>query len=179
MKISVGASVEHDKHIRKEIAKQTVQPDDIYIYVDETPAQGINARRARIADNHQKLKEYVEKSDCDFVFQVEGDCVLEPDTLEMLISTYQSASLLSAKKLGFVSGTQVGRHGLYAIGAWHFNEDRTEYWSLDPKQELPIEVDATGFYGLLASKEVWLDYTPFNSVAFYLMSDWYLRVANN
>ena len=151
MKILALAQVENDKNLLKQIKKQTVQPIEFSRYIDLEPEKGIKARRKRIADNHQQLNRLVEKSDCDFVWQLEQDVILEEDTLEKLIKDYEK---LKHPLFGYVSGVQVGRHGIYAIGAWHIGID--EFTSLDHKLSGIQEVDATGFYCLLAPKHVWL-----------------------
>jgi hypothetical protein len=151
MRILAIAQVENKENLLKEIAKQTVQPDKVYIYEDKEPAEGINARRVRIAENHSKLRSIVDAYKPDLVWQLEQDCVLPDYTLKLLLEDYEQ---LKSEDFGYVSGIQLGRHGLYSIGAWHMGDDT--FQSVDPKSEGLQQVDATGFYCLLAPTEVWL-----------------------
>jgi hypothetical protein len=151
MKILCIGAVENRTNIDEQILKQTIQPDRVIFLVDETPAQGINNRRKRIAENQERLAEVVEAYQPDLVWQVEGDCELPEDCLERLLGRYIQ---LQDDNFGYISGIQVGRHGLYHIGAWHMYDDSFE--SIDPNAKGIVEVDATGFYCLLAPIKVWL-----------------------
>ena len=153
MKILAIAQVEDDKNILQQIKKQTVQPDEVFIYVDPEPKRGINTRRRRIVENHHVLIAKVEELKPDLVWQLEGDGELPENALEKLLEDYEK---IKGDDFGYVSGIELGRHGLYAIGAWTFNEDGTQFKSLDYKAKGIQEVDATGFYCLLSPKDVWL-----------------------
>ncbi len=142
--------VEDRTNIDKQILKQTIQPTRTILHVDDNPAVGINKRRERIAENHQFLRTIVKAYKPDLVWQVEGDAVLPEDTLERLINHY-----LQNPDMGFVSGVQVGRHGLYCLGAWKFH-DQDNFESIDYNLKGLQEVDATGFYCMLAPAKVWL-----------------------
>lgn len=150
----VVAQVEDDINIIKQIMKQTVKPADYLIMVDQDPASGINDRRTKIAHNHKLLKRSVKKTNYDYVWQLEGDVVLEPDAFEKLIKTYEA---IDDSKKAIVSGVQLGRHGITAVGAWNFNEERTVFESLDYQAEGIQQVDATGFYCMLMDRRTWLD----------------------
>ena len=154
LRILALAQVENRENLDEQILKQTVQPDRIVFYVDENPERGINARRKRIADNHQKLKDVAEAYKPDLIWQLEGDCILPEDCLERLLETYR---ILKKDNFGYVSAIQVGRHGIYAIGAWHIGED--EFESVDKNLTGIQEVDATGFYCLLSPYKVWREGT--------------------
>ncbi len=150
--ILVVAQVEDRTNIDQQIAKQTVQPNNVFVYVDENPAQGIDARRLRIAENHKKLEEAVRDLQPDLVWQLEGDCELPENCLKKLLKYYKE---LKDSDFGYISGIQVGRHGLYCLGAWtDFTED--SFLSLDHTKQGIQPVDATGFYCLLAPTEAWL-----------------------
>lgn len=152
MKILAIAQVEDRKNLDKQILKQTLVPDFVHFYVDKTPAKGINERRKRIAENHKKLKNIVEAYKPDLIWQLEQDVDLPEDCLQRLVERYKE---LKDDNFGYISGTQVGRHGLYCLGAWkNFTEDSFE--SIDYKLINLQKVDATGFYCLLAPTEVWL-----------------------
>lgn len=154
MKILAVAQVENRSNLDKQLAKQTINPD-VFVYIDSSPVEGVNARRDRIAQNHQMLVEAVEENQPDFVWQLEQDVVLPTDCLERLVSDYNLLSALNNDDyFGYVSGAQVGRHGIYCIGAWHVGDDT--FQSVDPHLKGLQEVDATGFYCLLAPTTVWL-----------------------
>jgi hypothetical protein len=152
-KILVVAQVEDEANILKQIQKQTIQPSEVFIYVDPDPAVGIDARRKRIAENHQKLVDKVKTSNADLIWQLEGDIDIEEYTLELLLQDYE---ILDDKNIGYVSGIQVGRHGLYCLGAWHVADDRQSFFSTNYQNQGLVRVDATGFYCLLARKDAWL-----------------------
>lgn len=146
------AQVEDQEHILSEISRQTVQPDTIAIYVDDNPAKGIDERRKRIAHNHELLKDIVRYYNPKFVWQVEGDCVFREDTLERLIGDYDK---LKGDDFGFISGVQVGRHGLYCLGAWQ-NITDISFESIDHTKTGIHPVDGTGFYCIFAEASEWL-----------------------
>ena len=153
MRIICVGQVEDPEPITVELAKQTIQPDDVMLLVDYEPAHGVEPRRIRIAHNHNALRRYVEESSADLVFQVEGDSVLPANCLESLIERYRE---LKADDFGYISGIQIGRHGIYCVGAWHFSEDLHTFKSVDKSLKGIQLVDTTGFYCLLAPKDVWL-----------------------
>lgn len=157
MKILVTGQITDDQieHVDKQLKKQTYQDFSEVFLVDHEPAKGINNRRQRIAQNHEKLHTLVDKNKkkYNYIIQLEGDSVLEPDCFTRLIARLDE---VPAKDFGYVSGVEVGRHGLYCIGAWEFADDRRSFKSIDPKVKGLHEVDATGFYCLLAPTKVWL-----------------------
>lgn len=156
MNILCVAAVEDDTNIRKQIEKQTLKPNNIFIHIDKDPAKGINRRRKRIGENQRILMEAVEDLKPDLVWQIESDGEYPEDALETLYADY--LHLRDKVKLAYVSGTQVGRHGLYCLGAWKFDEEGFE--SLDYRLTGLQEVDATGFYCLLAPAKVFLKGLP-------------------
>jgi len=147
------AAVEDRTNLDIQIAKQTLQPNNVFVHVDKNPAQGINERRKRIAENHKILAQAIRDLQPDLVWQLEGDSVLEPDTLQKLYDDYQ---VLKGIDFGYVSGREIGRHGLYCLGAWYVADDRKSFESLDYKEDKLVTVDATGFYCLLAQPKTWL-----------------------
>lgn len=152
MNILCIGQVEDRTNIDEQILKQTIQPNRTIFLIDDNPAVGINNRRKRIADNHKKLQEYVEAYKPDLVFQVEGDSVLPENALERLLGHYIKNPSLSA-----VSGIQIGRHGLYCIGAWHIAEDRKSFKSVDYTKTGLQQVDAMGLYCYLSPVDKWLE----------------------
>lgn len=155
LKILVIAQVEDDANVIRQIEKQTLQPDYAYVYVDEKPASGIDERRKRIAKNHEVyLRQAVESIDCDYVWQIEGDGIMDEFTLSDLVDSYFE---VESDNIGYMSGAEVGRHGVQCIGGWHFNKDRTRFASVDFRNEGIVPIDASGFYCLFMRKEVWLE----------------------
>jgi len=161
MRVTVIAQVENATLIKKQIEKQTIKPVQSLILVDKSPEpdteeiEAMRARRLRISQNHKELKQMVE-SYChtDFIWQLEGDGVLSEDCLERLIRVYEKLES-EGNKVGYVSGIQMGRHGLKCVGAWRFNEDGS-FKSLNWNSKGLQTVDGSGFYCLLAKKDVWL-----------------------
>lgn len=151
MKILAIAQLEDRTSPDQQILKQTVQPDRVIWHEDKNPAEGINARRIRIAENHKLLQDIVKAYQPDLVWQLEGDSLLPDNCLEVLIENYKE---LKHPTFGYISGVQVGRHGIYALGAWHVSEN--EFSSVDYRLKGIQEVDATGFYCLLSPAYVWL-----------------------
>lgn len=147
------AAVEDRTNLDIQIAKQTLQPNNVFVHIDKNPAQGINDRRKRIAENHKILVQAVEDLKPDLVWQLEGDSVLNHDTLQKLYDDFQ---ILKGNGFGYVSGREIGRHGLYCLGAWNVADDRKSFESLDYKEDKLVNVDATGFYCLLSQPKVWL-----------------------
>lgn len=152
MKILAVAQVEDRTNLDKQILQQTVQPFRTVFLQDTKAGKTIEERRVRIAENHKKLRDIVKAYDCDYVWQVEQDGIYPPDTLERLVGSLER---LADDKLAYVSGIQVGRHGLYCLGAWT-DITKTSFKSLDYRLKGLQKVDATGFYCLLAPKDKWL-----------------------
>lgn len=146
------ASVEDDLFLRQQLSNQTLQADSYFIYVDNNPAKGIDNRRKRIAENQKILQQAVRDLKPDLVWQVESDGVLSANCLQKLYDDYLK---LKNKNFGYVSGIEIGRHGLYCIGAWQFINDN-EFKSLDYRLKGINQVDATGFYCLLATRRAFL-----------------------
>ena len=152
MNILCIGQVEDPTYIKEQIQKQTIQPTEIILHVDEKPVQGIENRRRRIAENHIILKNIVELYKPDFVFQVEQDSELPENALERMIGHYLR---LEDPNFGYISGIEVGRHGIACLGAWKLI-DEENFMSIDYKLTGLQKVDATGFYGLFAPASVWL-----------------------
>lgn len=154
MQILAIAQVEDKSFISKEIEKQTIKPDHVFFHIDDNPASGLIERRKRIAYNHQFLVEAVNELNPVYIWQIEQDSELPVDCLERLLEDHKKLDN-GKDKIGYISGVEVGRHGLYCLGAWkNIKEDSFE--SLDYRSKGLQEVDGTGFYCLLAKKNVWL-----------------------
>lgn len=155
------AQVEDRENLDKQILKQTVQPNRSIFYVDKTPVpqhyergyqEVVNLRKKRISENHFKLRDIVKAYPSDLIWQLEQDVILPPDCLEKLIKHFKS---LKSQKIGYISASQVGRHGIQCIGAWNFKSPK-EFESVDYRLKGLQKVDATGFYCLLAPRDIWL-----------------------
>jgi hypothetical protein len=156
MQILVTGQIQQDQieYVNQQLLKQSDIEFTNFMLVDDEPEKGIKARRHRIANNHKQLKAMVKKiaDDYDYIIQIEGDSELPEDCFSQLIRRLDE---VSSEDLGYISGVQIGRHGLYCIGAWHFKDDGFE--SIDHKKTGLIEVDATGFYCLIAPVKTWLN----------------------
>lgn len=149
MKVLCIAQVEDRENIDKQILKQTRQPDRVIFLVDKNPAKTLEERRIRIAENHKKLREIVKAyPEYDYIWQVEQDGDYPEDTLERLIADLDKVDV---NTLAYISGIQVGRHGLYCLGAWvEFRIN--SFKSLDYRLKGLQRVMATGFNCLLAPR---------------------------
>lgn len=156
MRILATGVIQNDQieFLTEQLAKQTNQSFTDYFIIDENPAKGIDKRRKRIAKLQNQLRSTVfAVSDLyDYVWQLEGDSELPDDTLDRLIRRLDE---IPYQQLGYVSGIQIGRHGLYCIGAWHIHDDK-HFSSVNHNLKGIVEVDATGLYCLLAPIESWL-----------------------
>lgn len=151
MKVLCVAYVEDRTLLDEQILKQTIQPDRTIIVVDENPAKEMADRRKRIAENQTKLQEIVEAyKEYDFVWQLEGDGVLPENALEKLIEDFKQYP-----DAGYITGSEIGRHGLYHIGAW-VNFTDTSFESINHHLKGVQPIDASGFYCLLAKREAFL-----------------------
>lgn len=160
-KILCVAAVEDRENCDKQIMKQTVQPDRTIYLIDEKPAKGIEARRKRIAANQRKLQDVVKayQHECNLVWQIEQDGDLPEDCLERLIEDYKKLHNNIGDDFGYISGIEVGRHGLYCLGAWR-NIKSDSFESLNHNLEGIQEVEATGLYCLLAEPKVFTSGYP-------------------
>lgn len=113
----------------------------------------LRLRRERIADIHNEIKQYLPKS--DFIFSLEDDTVVPQHTLESLLHSYSVYPYA-----GFISGVEVGRWGIPAIGGWKANDVYvpTELMSILPKKDIE-EVDAAGLYGCLIKTDRYMQHT--------------------
>ena len=161
LKVLCVAAVEDRENCDKQIMKQTVQPDRTIYLIDDKPAKGIEARRKRIAANQRKLQDVVRayQHECNVVWQIEQDGDLPEDCLEQLMKDYLKLYASVGNDLGYVSGIEVGRHGLYCLGAWR-NIKSDSFESLNHNLEGIQEVEATGLYCLLAPVEVFISGYP-------------------
>lgn len=115
-------------------------------------------RRKRIADMHNEIKEYINKS--DYYFLLEDDTMFPLNTLQILLKMYEDHP-----HAGFVSGVQIGRHGFDHIGAWRVNDvyGPTAITSV-PLGEGVAEVDAAGIYCCLTKNYMEHTFEPFEDI---------------
>lgn len=151
MRVHCVASVENSDLVEEQIKKQTRQPDVTTITLDSNPEKGIEERRKKVVENHKKLKHAVEREESDLIWQLEGDSVVPEDCLEHLLERFD---VLKAKDFGFISGAQVGRHGIKCVGAWKVGEDY--FYSIDHARTGIVQIDAAGFYCYMSPRDVWL-----------------------
>lgn len=125
---------------------------------------GIPERRMRISDIHNTLREHI--IDCDYVFGIEDDTIINANTLELLLKDYGLYPFA-----GFIQGVQLGRWGIPYVGAWKADDvyEPTMIKSLQVKdsrtQEPVEEIDAGGFYCFLTKRDNYVKHTfkPFDS----------------
>jgi hypothetical protein len=113
-------------------------------------------RRKRIADIHNFAKQYIGKS--DFILGVEDDTLIPPHTLDRFMQDYAEKPFA-----GFIEGVELGRWGVYYIGAWKFDDvyeptTVTSQLGLDEELSPLQEIDSGGFYCFLTRKEVYMDH---------------------
>jgi hypothetical protein len=129
---------------------------------DRTPVKkyALAQRRARISAIHNEARLLIPQS--DFVFLVEDDGLIPPQSLKQLSEDY-----LRYPFAGFVSGVCIGRHGIQHIGAWEVDDpyETTEISSVRPADGLE-KVDAAGFFAMLTRWENYTahEFAPFHDV---------------
>lgn len=119
------------------------------------------ARRLRIADIHNQIKQYIR--DVEYIFGLEDDTIIPVTALKKLQSYF-----LTYPYAGVIQGITLGRHGIAHLGAWKVNDiyQPTTIESLvATKQSHGLkEVDGTGLYCFLTKAEVYMAHTfmPFD-----------------
>lgn len=131
----------------------------------DSPAEGIDNRRYRIAAIHNKAGHYVSEN-CDHVFLIEDDTTYPPDALTKMLKQFQDDNC------AFVEGVQLGRHNTPYIGAWLANDvyNPTEIHSILPamvdNMSLYIydRIDAGGLYCALVNADMYRmhNFEPFD-----------------
>lgn len=119
----------------------------------------IQQRRMRISAIKNFSKQHI--PDCQYVLGIEDDGAVSPNALEQLLRAYGEHPFA-----GFISGVQLGRHGLPHVGAWKADDvyDPTMISSLMPAEGLE-EVDAAGWFLYLTKREHYIgyEYRPFDN----------------
>lgn len=129
----------------------------------------IMGRRMRIADIHNELKKHI--VDCEFIFGIEDDTIINTNTLDILLKDYGMYPYA-----GLIQGVQLGRWGIPYVGAWKADDvyEPTEMKSLNPMRmgdvstlgkSLIQEIDAGGFYCFITRKDNYVKHTfkPFDT----------------
>lgn len=132
------------------------------LLIDEHPQTEMEDRRRRIAQNQNLLQGYILSMiaakdnglmNFDYIIQIEGDTVLKEDTIENLTNSFEYQKRQDPK-IGYMSASTVGRHGIYHIGAWNITEDKIE--SINHKLKGIQKVDGTGLYCLVTTPDIFI-----------------------
>lgn len=144
--------VEQSKFAQRLCVQRRRQEGRIKVY-------DLKRRRLRISAIHNEMRQYIQPA--DFILLTEDDTVLGALALKRLTRAYSERPYA-----GFVSGVEVGRHGVTHIGAWRVDDvyDPTKIESIDAQQTGVEEVDAAGLYCTLVrySHYVKHDFKPFD-----------------
>lgn len=110
----------------------------------------IYARRLRIADIHNHIKQYI--NPCEFIFGVEDDTLLPQNALQEMTTTY-----LDHPRAGMVQGVEMGRWGVPYVGAWKADDiySPTVIESLDLGEGVE-PVDCGGMYCFMTRYETYM-----------------------
>jgi hypothetical protein len=121
------------------------------------PVYSKPARRIRIAQIHQEMKQHI--AACDYVFSVEDDGILRPDALQRLLTVYTTHPFA-----GLVTGVEIGRWGVASLGLYRVDDvyDPTTITSVMPEEGVQ-KIDACGMYGFLTKRENYVnhEFKPF------------------
>lgn len=110
-------------------------------------------RQKRIADIHNYAKQFFLST--DYIFGIEDDSSFSPRALKILQHDY-----MLYPYAGIISGVELGRHGIYHIGAWKLDDiyNPSEIKSIEKEQGV-VEVDATGMYCFLTKADNYMRHT--------------------
>lgn len=124
----------------------------------DTPAEGIDNRRYRIAAIHNKAGHYVSEN-CDHVFLIEDDTTYPPDALNKMLKQFQDDNC------AYVEGVELGRWKTPYIGAWKVDNllDPNEIISVMPSHGIQ-NIDAGGLYCALTDAAMYRmhNFEPFD-----------------
>lgn len=126
-----------------------------YVSDDKLVPNVIHARRLRIASIHNQLKTYIGK--CDYIFGIEDDTLVPKYALKNLLNDYTLNPYA-----GFIEGVELGRWGVYYVGAWKFDDiyKTTKVTSMMPSGDSPLlqEIDAGGFYCFMTRRDTYINH---------------------
>lgn len=124
------------------------------------PAFAISERRQHIANIHNQIRELLH-GDVEWFFSIEDDGILPPNALERLLIAAQ------LRKVGMVSGVELGRWGVPYVGAWGVDNiyQPTTVVSMRSRagEDLVEEIDGSGLYCSLIRPHLYLEH-QFDSV---------------
>lgn len=123
------------------ILKGFSQYNGVRLVYTNRPALGdkerIFRRRKRVVEIKEDSKKYI--ADSDIIFCLEDDTTCPTETFRIFLD-----HLLEDKKVGLVSGVQVGRWNAKLIGAWEITKDRIQ--SAEYKENGTQKFQGTGFF---------------------------------
>lgn len=120
------------------------------------------ARRLRISDIHNQLKQYIKNA--EYIFGIEDDTIIPTNALKRLHNLF-----LEYPYAGLVQGITLGRHGITHVGAWRaddvYNPMRVESLSVTKESHGVREMDGGGLYCFMSRAEVYMGHTfaPFDN----------------
>lgn len=127
---------------------------------EKTSNYNILYRRKRISKILNEVKNYIYPA--DYIFIVEDDTLVPTNALHRLLRDYSMNPYA-----GYISGVELGRHGVLHIGAWTIDDlyEPTEISSINLSTGLQ-QVDATGTYCTLTRYHHFMhnDFKPLGSV---------------
>lgn len=111
-------------------------------------------RRVRIAKIHEFAKQHI--LECEYLLLLEDDGLVHPKLLGKLTKAYYMHPFA-----GFVTGVQIGRHGIPCPGLWQFDDvyEPEKIESLKPLGHGIEQIDAAGLYGMLIKKPHYMSAT--------------------
>lgn len=114
------------------------------------PAFAISERREHIANIHNQARQCIVSA--DWVFSIEDDGVLPPNSLQRLVSAVDD-------RTGMVTGVELGRWGVPYVGAWRVDDiyEPKHVTSMESKvgQDLLEEIDGCGLYCALIRSDLY------------------------
>lgn len=134
----------------------------VYTENEPTTETNIYSRRQRITDIYNLSRYHIRTND-QYVWTLEDDTLIPPDTLKRLLTHTQ-------KKVGLISGIQAGRHAFKIVGLWNANihlDLPRRLWPDPIRYETPpyqtqgtSYIHASGLYCMLTQAKLYRT-TPF------------------
>lgn len=144
-----------DSRNRVEMSKFSNRLCVKYVNNDKVIPDVIFARRLRISDIHNQLKQYIDE--CDFIFGIEDDTLVPKNALLNLLRDYTLKPYA-----GFIEGVELGRWGVYYVGGWKSDDiyKSTKLSSVMPPNDPRTlqEIDAGGFYCFMTRRDTYLSH---------------------
>jgi hypothetical protein len=126
----------------------------VYLSKGLPNTSGTRARRKKIAEIHNKAKQYIGQT--DYILSIEDDCDLPINLLNKLY-----AHATNYPFAGIITGNQIGRWGFNVMGVWKVNDPYNiqTITSCLPQDKTVEEIDASGLYCALIKKDVYMSHT--------------------